>query len=211
MIEKLKSRFGNKCSGIKINAPVISPINIPEKSMKFCEAVSYSFKVPIQINKNNLDCPGARRNLGFDKEDDKLARTISENTNIPLNFVLSSLQKIPIPIKNVYNITLGITKEMEKIVQPDVFIIYTQPVNIMQIIHDYARKKIQPVVSPYSLLSICGNVFTRSYQEQNINISFGCPESRKFGGVDNEEIIIGIPYEMAFLINVEKNTENINK
>jgi len=113
-------------------------------------------------------------------------------------------------MKDVYNITLGITKEMEKFVQPDVFIIYTQPVNIMQIIHDCAKKEIQPVISPYSLLSICGNVFIRSYQDQNINISFGCPESRKFGGVDNEEIIIGIPYEMAFLINAEENTVHNN-
>jgi uncharacterized protein (DUF169 family) len=211
MIEKLKARFGNKCSGIKINAPVLSPINIPEKSMKFCEAVNYSFDVPILINKNNLDCPGARRNLGFDKEDDKLAKTISENTSIPLNFVLSSLKKIPVIRGNVYNITLGITEEMEKFVQPDVFIIYTQPYNIMQIIHDCARNEIQPAVSPYSLLSICGNVFIRSYQDENINISFGCPESRKFGGVDNEEIIIGMPYEMTFHIDIEEDTENINK
>jgi len=80
----------------------------------------------------------------------------------------------------------------------------------MQIIHDYAKKEIRPVISPYSLLSICGNVFVRSYQDENINISFGCPESREFGGVDNEEIVIGIPYEMALLIDAEKNTEYNN-
>jgi uncharacterized protein (DUF169 family) len=210
MIDKLKTRFGKKCSGIKINAPVLRPINIPEKSMKFCEAVSYSFKVPIQINKNNLDCPGARRNLGFDEEDDKLARTVSDNTHIPLNFVLSSLKKIPIIRENVYNIILGITEEMEKFVQPDVFIIYTQPYNIMQIIHDFARKEIQPHISPYLLLSICGNVFIRSYQDKNINISFGCPESRKLGGVDNEEIVVGMPYEMASQLDIEKDTVHNN-
>ena len=140
--------------------------------------------------------------MGFDKEDDKLAKAISDNTHIPFNYVLSSLQKIPILMKKAYNITLGITEEMEKFIQPDVFIIYTQPVNIMQIIHYYAKKKIKPVISPYSLLSICGNVFVRSYQDENINISFGCPESRECGGVDNEEIVIGIPYEMTFLVNV---------
>jgi uncharacterized protein (DUF169 family) len=210
MIDKLKTRFGNKCSGIKINPPVINPINIPSKSLKFCEAVSYSFKVPIQINKNNLVCPGARRNLGFDKEDDKFASTISFNTGIPLNFILSSLKKIPIIRENVYNIILGITEEMEKFVQPDVFIIYTQPYVIMQIIHEYARKEIRPDISPYSLLSICGNVFIRSYQDENINITFGCPESRKFGGVDNEEIVIGIPYEMALHIEMEKDTVHNN-
>ena len=48
------------------------------------------------------------------------------------------------------------------------------------------------------------------FADENINISFGCPESREFGGVDNEEIIIGIPYEMALLINAEKNTEYYN-
>ena len=209
MIEKLKSRFGKKCSGIKINPQGLNPINIPEKSMKFCEAVSYSFKVPLQINKNNLDCPGARRNVGFDKDDDKLAKNISDNTHIPLNYILSALQKIPMPLKDIYSIALGITEEMEQIVQPDLFIIYTQPVNIMQIIHNSAKQEIQPVISPYSLLSICGNVLIRSYRDQNMSISFGCPESRKFGGVDNEEIVIGVPYEMVYLMNVENNTDYI--
>ena len=210
MINNLKALFGKKCSGIKINPPGLRPINIPEKRMKFCEAVDYSFKVPIQIHKHNLDCPGARRNVGFDKEDDKLAKSISDNTHIPLKYILLALQKIPIAKTNVYNIALGLTEEMEQLVQPDLFIIYTQPVNIMQIIHNYAKMGIQPVISPYSLLSICGNVFIRSYQEQNINISFGCPESRKFGGIDNEEIVVGVPYEMAFHIDMEKDTVHNN-
>jgi uncharacterized protein (DUF169 family) len=201
MIDKLKSRFGKKCSGIKINPPELGRVNVAEKQMKFCEAVYYSFKVPLQISKNNIYCPGAKRNLGYNSDDAALAKKIADNNNIPLNFILSSLKNIPTLKKNEYNIVLGITEEMEKYVQPDVFIIYTKPVNIMEIIHDYLTKEIIANISPYSLLSICGNVFIRSYTEGNINISFGCPESREFGGVDNEEIIIGIPYTLALLIN----------
>lgn len=197
MIDKLKARFGNKCSGIKINASKPGFINIPERPVKFCEAVYHSFNVPVQINKNNLFCPGARRNMGFDKGDNKLAKAISENNNIPLNFILASLKKIPKLKNEPYNITLGITEEMEECIKPDVYIIYTQPVHSMKIIHECAKMKIQPVMSPYSLLSICGNVFVRSYQDKNITISFGCPESGKLGGVNKNEIIIGIPYKIA--------------
>jgi uncharacterized protein (DUF169 family) len=210
MINKLKSRFGKRCSGIKINPPELGRVNVAEKQMKFCEAVYYSFKVPVQIDKNNIYCAGAKRNLGYGGNDDSLAKKIAGNNNIPLNFILSALQNIPALKKNEYKIVLGITEEMEKFVQPDVFIIYAKPASIMQIIHDYARKEIKADISPYSLLSICGNVFIKSYMEGNINISFGCPESREFGGVDNEEVIIGVPYKMALLINSE-NKANDNK
>jgi len=46
-------------------------------------------------------------------------------------------------------------------------------------------------------LSICGNVFANCYANQNVSVSFGCPESRKHGGVDKEEVIIGFPASVA--------------
>jgi len=68
----------------------------------------------------------------------------------------------------------------------------------MQFIHHLAiNLGIRPFIASYSLLSICGNVFARGYNTSNICISFGCPESRKYGGVDMDEVVIGIPGEMA--------------
>ncbi|MBA7548025.1 hypothetical protein ES705_40471 [subsurface metagenome] len=196
MINELKIKFGKKCSGININGTV-SKINIPSKQMKLCEALNYSFNVPIQMNKNNLDCPGARRSIGYDKDNYKLAKTISRKNGIPVSFITDALSNIPAFKDDVNHVNLGITEEMEEILPPDLFIMYVQPSKITEIMHLLAKQKIQPSIPDYSLLSICGNVFANCYINQLLSISFGCPESRKNGGVDDNEVIVGIPYPYA--------------
>lgn len=94
MIKQLKQKFGDKCSGIVINSD-IPEINTPTKKLKLCEAINYSFNVPVRVNNKNLGCPGARRSVGFNSNDKRLARLISENNNIPFNFILEALQQIP--------------------------------------------------------------------------------------------------------------------
>lgn len=63
--------------------------------------------------------------------------------------------------------------------------------------HAMAKQNIIPSIPPYSLLSVCGNVFANSYINQAISISFGCPESRKFGGIGENEVVLGLPFAMA--------------
>ncbi len=199
MIEQLKSKFGHKCSGIKVNVPDNEFISLPGREMRLCEAIFSSFIHPVLINKYNLGCPGARRNVGYDTDEEALTTKISENTQIPYNYLKKSLKDIP-TVKNTFeNILFGITGKLENKYIPDLYIIYTKPFHIMNIIHSLARKEIQAHIAPYSLLSICGNVFVRTYNNNSVNISFGCPESRKSGGVSDNEVVCGIPRKLAGL------------
>ena len=197
MIDELKKRFGNKCSSIKINGGAMTSGNIPDFPVTFCQALNYSFNVPIQINSKNIGCPGARRSIGFDKDDEKLVKTISSNNTIPESFVDDAISNISTLNLNVRHINLGMTSEMEEASPPDLYIMYVRPAKITEIMHLYAQYKIQPSIPTYSLLSICGNVFANSFDNQLISISFGCPESRKNGGVNDNEVIVAVPYKYA--------------
>lgn len=197
MLNDLKEWFGKRCSGVRVNGEIMDNINIPSKQLKFCEAVNYSFDVPLLINNENLDCPGARRTVGFDNQNNELAKRISGNTKIPQSYIVNALKEIPVVNKSVNTIILGVSEDMEKFLLPDVYIIYTQPKRIMQFIHQISKMEKQPLIAPYSLLSICGNVFARSYQDGEISVSFGCPDSRRFGGVNDDEVVMGIPYKLA--------------
>lgn len=74
---------------------------------------------------------------------------------------------------------------------------------ITGILHTVAKSKIMPSIPPYSLLSVCGNVFANCYKNQTVSISFGCPESRKYGGIEQDEVVIGFPFKTAkFIIDV---------
>lgn len=198
MIDQVKNIFGNKCTGIKLNPEEYKFFNKPTRQIKFCEAVNYSFNVPIELKIENIGCPGARRSLGIEQGDEELAKTISENTQIPVSYLREGLDNIPVIQNPISNIAFGITEEMGDQLKPDVFIAYTSPENIMKFMHQAASLMIQPHIPPYSLHSICGNVFSRSYENNVISISFGCPESRNYGGVNTDEAIIGIPYDLLY-------------
>src|SRR4030042_1847050 len=106
MIDKLKGIFGPKCTAINVNGEINEFINIPSKQMKFCEAVDYSFNLPLRLNPENLGCPGARRCTGFDKDDKQLAGAISANNNIPVHFIQNTLGDIS-KLHSIRHINLG--------------------------------------------------------------------------------------------------------
>jgi uncharacterized protein (DUF169 family) len=201
MINELKKIVGNRCSAININGK-ISGINIPYKQMKLCEALSHSFNVPIQINKDKIGCPGARRSTGVDTNSRGLASFISENTKIPVSFIIEAFENIPTLDSNFSHINLGITEDVEQFLPPDIFVAYVAPSTITRIMHVFAQQNIQVAIPPYSLLSVCGNVIANTYVNKTPSISFGCPESRKHGGVKDDEVVIGIPVNMVqYLLN----------
>ena len=87
---------------------------------------------------------------------------------------------------------------MEGQYNPEFYIVYSDPARIMLLIQRLAKKKYKkPFMSPYSLLSICGNVFVRGYHSGDLCVSFGCPESRRYGGVGKNEAIVGFPGNIA--------------
>jgi uncharacterized protein (DUF169 family) len=196
MINKLKKHFGSKCTPIYVDKDVHGIMNTPMKQMKFCEAVVQSFKIPLRLNADNLGCPGARRSIGFERNDEQLAKEISDNNHIPINFISSALQKIP-SMNGVRNINLGSTENPGDDLYPDLFIMYIQAFRITELMHNMAKIKVKPSIPPNFFLSVCGNIFANSYRNQAVSISFGCPESRKSGGIGKNEIVVGLPFKVA--------------
>jgi uncharacterized protein (DUF169 family) len=193
---KLKQLFGSDCTAININGESDSFINIPSRQMTLCEAVNQSFKVPLRLNMENLVCPGARRSIGFDSNDKQLIKEISGHSQISENYISNALQNIP-ALTGIRHINLGLTEFMEKDLPPDLYIMYVQPFIITDFLHNLAKSEIKPSIPSYSFLSVCGNVLANCYLNQVVSISFGCPESRKHGGIAENEIVIGLPFKIA--------------
>jgi len=196
MTDKLKQLFGSKCTAINVNGILAEFINVPTKQMKFCEAVNYSFNAPIMLNTDNLGCLGARRSIGFDRNDKLLASTISAENNLPVKFIRTALQEIPV-MNGISNINLGLTKDHEIELQPDLYLMYIRPIKVTGLMQRLAKMALIPSVLPYIFLSVCGNVFANCYLNQKVTISFGCPESRESGGIGEDEIVVGLPFSVA--------------
>lgn len=184
----IQNIIGERQTGIKINSLQVTNYNSPKKPMKFCEAVVDSLHIPLVICKEDIDCFGAQRSFDFYRDDKKLAAQISEETNISHRFILNALNEIPVINNPVKNITLGSSEE------PDVIIAFAKPDKITQLILLYATYfEEKPLITPYFFMSVCGNIVAQTYNTGKICISFGCPESRKFGGILEDEVIVGIP------------------
>lgn len=206
MIDELKKLFGRKCTSVNINGITGEFLNEPLKQMKFCEAVNYSFNIPIRLTEGNLGCPGARRCMGFNNDETMLAQTIAENNKIPISFIVSAMKKIPV-LQGIRFINLGMPGFMESELIPDLFILYVQPSQITSIMHSLAKHKMMPSVPAFSLLSVCGNIFANCCKNKVISISFGCPESRKHGGIEKNEVVLGVPYADApIFVELIKNS-----
>jgi uncharacterized protein (DUF169 family) len=50
------------------------------------------------------------------------------------------------------------------------------------------------------IMFICGNVVVKSYIDQEISIFFGCPDSRKYGGIEKEQLVIGLLHKVTLRI-----------
>ncbi len=196
MIDKLKYLFGPKCTAINVNGEFNEVINIPQKHLTMCEAVSCSFKLPLRIHKGNVSCMGARRSLGYFCDDEEHAKAIATNNDMPESFVRQAIRNIPV-LHNIRHINLGIHeyKDIEALV--DLYIMYVQPSMITRLLYTLAQKELQVQIFPYLFMSVCGNVLANVYSQQVTSISFGCPDSRICGGIENHELVVGIPYKVA--------------
>ena len=199
MIDKLKKIFGPKCTAINIDGEITEFINVPSKPLKFCEAVKYSFNIPLRLINNNLSCPGARPGDGFNKNDKYLVRILSRNDNIPVSFITTALNLKP-TLHDGHHINMGLTEYMEKEIKTDLYILYIKRRLVTAVMQDLEKYKITPSIPPYSLLSVCGNVFSNCYVNQLLSISFGCPDSRKHGDIEKDEVVLGLSYKFAKLI-----------
>lgn len=200
MILELKKQFGPKCIGLKVNYNKEFRYS-PAKSIRFCEAINDAFRTPLLFNPLNLSCFGAKRSLGLSQDDKELIKHISEETNIANQTIKKALIDIPKMNTPIHNVLMGINEKIEHDERPDMYIMYIDPKQLTDLSRRYTRVTNDfPVVQPFSFLSICGNIFISTFKSARMSISFGCPESREYGGLKDNQLIVGLPYNQAVQI-----------
>lgn len=185
---QLDDILGDRQTGVKYNSTETSAYYAPLKPMKFCEAVISSINTQILLQPEEIDCIGAQRAFGYYRNDKKFTSLISEETQIPFKFIQHAISQIPVIDFPLNNVLLG------HIENPSLSIAFVKPSKITKLIFLYASLfKEKPIVSPFFFMSVCANIAVQTYLTNKMCISFGCPESRKEGRVNENEIIVGIP------------------
>ena len=190
-IELFQEHFGIKGVGIKFYQDEIDTSNFQIlKDIKFCQAVKIARDKHVLLNKDSLNCKGARYTFGFEKEaKEAIVNAIKLKRGIPKEIAEQLVENIP-RIKDTPYKYVGLNVDL-----PDILIFYMNPKRFMEFLKVYQRSGNSLEVKLSSLTAMCGDVALQTFITKKVCISFGCDDSREYGEVSDEELIIGIPKE----------------
>jgi len=158
---------------------------------RLCEAVHHSFNENLTVTSTALECPGALRSLGLGRHDEQMAWQMSEKTGMPLERANGLLAATPILTRNVRAIELGATD------CPDVLMGYLRPEAAMKLLRHWQQLSGQRLATELSSFTAVCTSLVAACQESPVVFSFGCPDSRQYGGIGPDRLVAALPREVV--------------
>jgi uncharacterized protein (DUF169 family) len=196
---RLKREFGGLWTGVALHDEVVAadtpaPAHAhASQEMRLCEAAARSFLQPIVLPAHKIGCPGARRALGLVDDDRALAERMSQKAGLPLDTLRKALAETPCLAAPVAAVSLGADHDA-----PDVVVGYVQPKEAMHVLRRWhVVYGDVPVVPLSSFLAICAWVVVRAHKLDEICVSLGCIDSRRFAGIGSDTMVVGMPAARA--------------
>jgi uncharacterized protein (DUF169 family) len=162
------------------------------EAMRFCEAICQVGGGHIDLSPEIICCEGAKRAFGWMKDkDNAVALKLSERIGMNPDGVRGLLKQVPVLEYPCAGIRVG------DCTSPDVLVTYARPEAAMRLVRLWETTTGYGLhVHISSIMAVCGNAVVRAYMSQSISISFGCPDSRRYGGIQPEEMVIAVPAEL---------------
>jgi uncharacterized protein (DUF169 family) len=163
--------------------------------MRLCEAVARSFHETLVLPAECIGCLGARRSLGLQTDDDGLVRRMMRESGISRPLVYRAVREIPRLATPVSAIRLG------RLETPDVVIGYVRPDTVMRLVRRWQHVHgAGPLVRLSGFMAICGDVLVAAHILNSLRLSFGCRESRQYGDVRADRVVVGMPHLLLRLL-----------
>jgi uncharacterized protein (DUF169 family) len=192
-LRALEEKTGGCWTGIKFHYDGVPEGARLKQPMRFCEAVAESRTRPIILTPEVVECPGARRSFGWATDgDEALAAAMAEKAGIPpdvakgLIFGIPSLRAAPVAV------TVGAHDA------PDVALSYAQSEAAMNLLRRWQAVSGKTLLAEISsVMAVCGSVAVRAHLTGQLCLSFGCPDSRKYGAIGRDRLVAGMPMSLA--------------
>jgi uncharacterized protein (DUF169 family) len=158
--------------------------------IRFCEATKEAIHRPVLLERDSINCPGARYAFGWSNRNELLEQC-HEKGHLKkdiLEPMLPSIQYLKKPFKYIGLNTPG---------EPDLLISYILPESAMELIklfHYHFGKNLD--ISLCSMMPICSGIAVKAYLEEKIAFSFACEDSRQYGQIDRNRLAVGIPKKL---------------
>jgi len=199
-----ETHFQTRGIGVSLVNEVPKDKNYKEiKDISFCRAVKFARSEPLRINKNSLSCPGARFIFGLNEAGpEPIIKELIKNRKITLKTA-----------EKMFKSPMRFTKPFQWIIldnkKADMYIFLFNPKKVMRFLTLYQMKGELFTAQLGSIMAMCGEIAVKTLVTGKISLSFGCPDSRKNGGIHDSELIFGIPQnQIPLLVKAIKAGEN---
>ena len=158
-------------------------------AIRFCEAISQAHTGCIELVPEMLCCQGAGHVFGWTVDGEAaLSRKLADRSGVDEERARDLVGQVPVLPPPCAGICVGDSSH------PDVWVTYAQPEAVVRVVRLWETavgRSLAVMVS--SFMAVCGNAVVRAHISQSISLSFGCPDSRQYGGVRPEELVIAVP------------------
>jgi len=194
VVDAFQRSFGSRWIGVKFYFDELPTANGHSlKDVRFCEAITKSLVHPVLLKPEALNCHGARYVFGWDEtvkaEMEKRFHHQEGFSESRAKEAVQNLPKINGPLKGI-----GLNCKND----PDLLLSYLQPGQVMTLLRSYQIRFGEDLnFDLSSIVSVCGHVAVEAFVKKHIALSFGCRDSREFGGITRDRVAIGVPVAVA--------------
>jgi uncharacterized protein (DUF169 family) len=187
--------FGSRWTGVKFyfdELPTVTEHSV--KDIRFCEAIKKSLVHPVLLRPEDLNCHGARYVFGWDET---AKGEMAKKFHTQEGFSESKAKELVRNLPKLHGSLKGIGLNLKNS-PPDLLLSYLQPGQVMTLLRSYhVHFGKDLTVGLSSVVSVCGHVAVEAFIKQQITLSFGCRDSREYGGITRDRVAIGVPVELA--------------
>lgn len=186
--EYLEKLTGEKWTGVRFSK--VAPIKTQPFDL-LCEAVKSSFEDNLALACGELSCHGALCSLGMENDIERMVHRMSERAGLSVEHARRILQATP-------RLNHGfVSMELGNIGHPDVLVSYLKPVSTMWLLRRWQQfDGNRLAASLSSFTALCAGI-VEAYTENKLVFSFGCPDSRAYGGIAEDKMIAAMPFCLA--------------
>jgi uncharacterized protein (DUF169 family) len=202
VVDAFQRLFGSRWTGVTFyfeDLPTVTEHSL--RDIRFCEAIKKSLFHPVLLRPEDLNCHGARYVFGWDEttraEMVKRFHHQEGFSDARAKELVQNLPKLKGPLKGI-----GLNLKNSP---PDLLLSYLQPAQVMKLLRSYQvhfGKDLNVDLS--SIVSVCGHVAVEAVIKKHIALSFGCRDSREYGGITRDRVAIGVPVAVARAMVEEK-------
>ncbi len=156
--------------------------------VRFCEAVGQTREGHTDLLPEAIRCEGAKRAFGWTGgEEEGLVLHLCEKTGISAARARELVGQVPVLADSYAGIRIGDCAD------PDVLVTYVRPEAAMRLIRLWETATGHSLHAEISsIMAVCGNAVVKAHVSHAISVSFGCPDSRQYGGIQPEELVVAV-------------------